>query len=136
MDNGQNQSVSPTPGQPATPPVAPSPVGGSSSGTSNGMEQHKLWAILGYILPILFFIPLLSEAKHNAYAKFHANQQLNLLLFWVVTSVVLPMIPFIGWVLMPFCYIAGVVFMIMGVINASQGQLKALPLIGTFALIK
>lgn len=100
------------------------------------MEQHKLWAILGYILPILFFIPLLSEAKSNPYAKFHANQQLNLLLFWVVTSVVLPMIPFIGWILMPFCYIVGVVFMIIGIMNASQGQLKALPLIGKFELIK
>ncbi len=28
--------------------------------TNDGVNDHKLWAILGYILPFLFFIPMLD----------------------------------------------------------------------------
>ena len=50
---------------------------------STDVEKNKALAIVGYIIPILFFIPLVTDAKNSPYAKFHANQQLNLLLFWV-----------------------------------------------------
>ncbi len=104
----------------------------SAGATSN----QKLWAIIGYIIPILFFVPLLGDDKKNPFARFHANQQLNLLLFWAVVSGVLPMIPVIGWVLMPFGYIFGLVLMILGIINAQQGAQKRLPLIGKIELLK
>lgn len=103
--------------------------------TPMGDSQHKLFAIIGYIIPILFFIPLLSDAKDNAFAKFHANQQLNLLLVWVVIYV-LGFIPIIGWALIPFVSIAALILMIMGVLNAVNNNMKELPLIGKYQLIK
>ena len=49
--------------------------------TNDGISDHKMYAILGYILPFLFFLPLLSESsKNNPFARFHANQQLILLI--------------------------------------------------------
>lgn len=96
----------------------------------------KLWAILGYIIPILFFVPLLGDDKNKPAVRWHANQQLDLLLYWVVVNMVLPIIPILGWILIPFAYIFGLVLMIMGIINAQQPTLKRLPLIGKIELLK
>ncbi|MBI1833333.1 MAG: DUF4870 domain-containing protein [Candidatus Andersenbacteria bacterium] len=105
------------------------------STNSNDNSSHKTLAIVGYIIPILFFIPLLSEAKNNTFAKFHANQQLNLLILWAVSQVIL-IIPILGWIISPLLIIVGLIFMIMGVINAANGNMKPLPFIGGWQLLK
>ena len=73
-------------------------------------EKNKAMAIVGYIIPILFFIPLVTDAKNSPFAKFHANQQLNLLISWVVVNVVGGVIPFIGWFLI---FPLGTIFLIV-----------------------
>jgi uncharacterized membrane protein len=99
-------------------------------------EANKAMAIIGYIVPILFFIPLVTEAKNSPFAKFHANQQLNLLLAGVAVNVV-GMIPVLGWfIVLPLGSIILIVFVIMGIINSAKGEMKKLPLIGGFELIK
>ncbi|MDP1845706.1 MAG: DUF4870 domain-containing protein [Candidatus Moranbacteria bacterium] len=104
---------------------------------TSDVEKNKALAIVGYIIPILFFIPLVTDAKNSPFAKFHANQQLNLLLFWVVGQIAATVLTFvlIGFLIFPLVMIAGVIFMIMGIINASKGEMKGLPLIGGFKLI-
>lgn len=105
------------------------------SGSSDA-EKNKAMAIVGYIIPILFFIPLVTEAKNSPFAKFHANQQLNLLLAAIVVNVVGGIIPFIGWfILLPLGSIFLIVVAIMGIIHAAKGEMKELPLIGGFKLI-
>lgn len=107
------------------------PTGGSSDA-----EKNKAMAIVGYIIPILFFIPLVTDAKNSPFAKFHANQQLNLLLGWIVVNVVGGILPFIGWfIILPLGTIFLIVVMIMGIIHASKGEMKELPVIGGFKLI-
>lgn len=102
------------------------------------VEQNKVMAIIGYIFPIVFFIPLLTEAKNSAFARFHANQQLLLLLFGMigyVAAAVLTVI-YIGIILFPVITIASIVFMILGIINAVNGSMKQLPIIGGISLIR
>jgi uncharacterized membrane protein len=92
------------------------------------VEKNKTMAILAYFI---FFLPLITDAKDSPYAKFHANQALVLLLFWVLGSFVSGFIPIIGWFLIgPIIGIASIVFFVMGIINASGGKMKELPLIG------
>ena len=99
-------------------------------------EKNKAMAIVGYIIPILFFIPLVTDAKNSPFAKFHANQQLNLLLAAVVVNIVGGVIPFIGWfIILPLGTIFLIVVAIMGIINGSKGDMKPLPVIGGFKLI-
>lgn len=103
---------------------------------SNDIEKNKAMAIIGYIIPILFFIPLVTEAKDSVFAKFHANQQLILLIAAVLVNVVGAIIPILGWfVILPLGSIAIVVFAIIGLINAAKGEMKELPLIGSFKII-
>lgn len=104
---------------------------------STDAEKNKVMAIVGYILPILFFIPLVSDAKNSPFAKFHANQQLNLLLAAIAVNIVGTIIPILGWfIILPLGSLALIVFAIMGIINAAKGEMKKLPLIGGFQIIK
>jgi uncharacterized membrane protein len=104
---------------------------------SSDAEKNKAMAIVGYILPILFFIPLVTEAKNSSFAKFHANQQLNLLLAAIAVNVVGGIIPVLGWfIILPFGSLALIVLAIMGIVNAAKGEMKKLPLIGGFELVK
>lgn len=115
------------------------PIKQETPGTeSSDVEKNKAMAIIGYIIPILFFIPLLSEeSKKSPYAKLHANQQLNLLISWIVVNFVGGFIPVLGWFLiLPIGSIILIVLMIMGIINAAKGEMKKLPIIGGFEIIK
>lgn len=101
------------------------PMGGQSDA-----DKHKAFAILGYIIPILFFIPMLSEeGKKSQFAMFHANQQLIQLIAWVVSGVLTFVL--IGFLLYIFCFIV----MIMGIISAAQGTMKPAPLIGGIKIL-
>ncbi|HUK82565.1 MAG TPA: DUF4870 domain-containing protein [Verrucomicrobiae bacterium] len=101
-------------------------------------ESNKAFAILGYIIPILFFLPLVSESSKNSpFAKFHANQQLILLISGFIVQVTGVIIPILGWfIILPFGWIFLLVCAIMGVIAAANGRMKKLPLIGGFTILK
>ncbi len=87
-------------------------------------------AVLAYFI---FFLPLIA-AKDSKLAMFHANQSLVLLLAWVGSWVV-GMIPFVG-ILSMFIGLGIFVLWILGVVQAAQGQMKPLPLIGTIKILK
>jgi len=104
---------------------------------SSDVEKNKPMAIVGYLIPILFFVPLLSDAKNSPFAKFHANQQLVLLISWIVVNIVGSIIPVLGWfIILPLGTIFLLIIMIMGIISAAQGKAKKLPLIGGIEIIK
>lgn len=103
---------------------------------TNDIEKNKAMAIIGYIIPILFFIPLVTEAKDSVYAKFHANQQLILLIAAIGVNVIGAIIPILGWfIILPLGTVAIFVFAIIGLINAAKGEMKELPLIGGYKII-
>ncbi|MFH0969557.1 MAG: hypothetical protein V1804_03565 [Patescibacteria group bacterium] len=119
--------------QPQQAPIQPS----APQGNQSDAEKNKVMAIVGYIVPILFFIPLVTDAKNSPFAKFHANQQLVLLIGWVVVNVVGGVIPFIGWFLIiPLGTIFLIIAAIMGIIGAAKGEMKPMPAIGGIKIIK
>jgi uncharacterized membrane protein len=96
------------------------------------IEKNKTMAGLAYLL---FFLPLVV-CPDSPYGKYHANQGLVLLLLGVVGSMVLGVIPIIGWFLRPLFSIFVLVLGIMGLINGLNGKAKELPVIGKFKLLK
>lgn len=97
------------------------------------VEKNKIMGVLAYII---FFIPLIA-AKESKFAMYHANQGLVLFLAGLAVAIVGSIIPFIGWFLiLPLGYLAIAVFAILGIINASKGIVKPLPLIGGISIIK
>ena len=107
--------------------VEAEPVVNTSTDSSDA-EKNKGMAIIAYII---FFIPMLTDAKNSKFAMFHANQGLILLLTGIGVSIVGSVIPLIGWFLiLPFGTLFVVVLWIIGMVNAAGGKMKELPLIG------
>lgn len=104
----------------------------------NDVEENKVMAVLAYIW-ILVLIPILA-APNSKFAKYHANQGLILLIFGVVGGIVgglLGLIPYVGWVFGTLIGIADLIFMVLGIVNAVNGEEKPLPLIGNlFTILK
>jgi uncharacterized membrane protein len=107
-----------TPQQPAQPAGQSKKEGGSSS--------NKGMAYLAYII---FFIPLLTDAKNDEFVKYHVKQGLVLFLAWIGLSVI-NIIPILGQII----FLVGAIFLfvvwIMGLLNVSKDEKKPLPLIG------
>ncbi len=96
--------------------------------TPEDIEKNKGMAVLAYIL---FFIPMLTEAKDSKFAMFHANQSLVLLIAGLAGLFISGIIPILGWLFLgPAISIAWIVFLVLGILNASKGEMKELPLIG------
>lgn len=94
------------------------------------VSKGKAIMIIMYIIPILFFIPLVAEDYKNPYGKFHANNCLLILLMHVISSVLA------FTVIVPIVFtIAAIVYVILGIISAVNGDDKPLPIIGTINLI-
>lgn len=124
--NEQKQESGEQNAAPATTTPAPQP-------NKEDAEKNKVMAIIAYII---FFVPLLA-ARDSKFAMYHANQGLNLFLLAVAVSIVGAVIPFLGWfIILPFGHLAVLIFAIMGIVNASKGEMKPLPLVGKFELIK
>lgn len=103
----------------------------TTSTTKEDVEKNKTMAILAYFI---FFLPLITDAKDSKFAKFHANQGLLVALLatasWVLTATFV--LAIVG---LPLGIVA-FIFWILGIMNAANGQMKRLPVIGGVDLIK
>lgn len=104
------------------------------------IQSNKAMAILAYI-SWLVLIPLFA-AKGSKFARFHCNQGLILAIVEVASGIglgILSMIPFVGWLFtITECLVEGVCifFAVLGIINASKGKAKELPIIGSIRILK
>jgi len=120
----------------------PSMPNGSPAGTNNGqvnseVESGKLMAILSYI-GILCLIPYFAE-KNNSFVVFHAKQGLNLFILEIIALVaanILGGIMYMTYTLTSIVEIAVLIFSIIGIVYAAQGEKKELPVIGSIKIVK
>lgn len=104
------------------------------------IQKNKSMAVLSY-LGILVLIPLFA-AKRSPYARYHCNQGLILSIAELILTVALSFmtrIRYIGWTFYPVSGavgVVGIILMIIGIVNASKGRAKELPLLGDFRILK
>ena len=111
-------------GQPVPPPPPASSQGGLES---------NIAAALAY-LPILAIVWLLVEPySKDRFIKFHSVQSLGLAVVSIGLSIVLGMIPILGWIMLLFLPLVIFVAAVMCAVKAYQKEKFKLPLIGDFA---
>jgi len=103
---------------------------------AGGMNENLAGALC-YIPgagPIIAIIFLLIEPYNKIkFVRFNAFQALFLAVTWIALWVVLIIIPFIGWILIPFALLAFLILLIVLFIKAYGGNIFKLPFIGEFA---
>ena len=103
---------------------------------SKEIEEGKFWAFLGVFLTVLGFILVLLAKKDNKYAMYYGKQGLVLFIayigIWLITMV-MHMIPILGWLIIAGLWIIFVVLWIIGLVYAVSGEEKDIPIIGEFA---
>lgn len=96
------------------------------------IQNHKVAIVLPYLIPILFFLPIIAD--NNSYCcKFHANQQFIWFLVLVVLSLVLKIlgfIPIIGWIINLIASIAVLAIAVILMVDASAGKAIKIPFVG------
>jgi uncharacterized membrane protein len=120
---GAGQATPPPP----PPPVSPLPPTQGPTG-SNGQHPNTGMAILAY-LGILVLIPLLTDAKNDPFVKFHVKQGLLVLIGLVISSIIV-VVPVLGWAIGSLVWIASIILMIIGIMNAASGKQEELPVVG------
>jgi len=92
----------------------------STARTFTDGDKYRVHAIVAYILPILFFVPYMTD-KNSDFCRFHTNQALAWLIcsavFGLVTGL-LGWIPLVGglvkfviwtvWIAVTVCFVYGV----------------------------
>ena len=130
--------------------------GAQSGNTQQGYQQqpyqggndavnNKAMGILAY-LGILVLVPIFA-AKDSQFARYHANQGLVLAIaeiaYGIVVSILNAILFVISWRLASIVgTILGIVWLgflalsIIGIINAANGKMQPLPLIGGITILK
>ncbi|MCL4079498.1 DUF4870 domain-containing protein [Coriobacteriia bacterium Es71-Z0120] len=92
-------------------------------------DTSKILAVLGYLTGIVAIIAILIEPyKNEKWLRLHAVQALGLAVVGIVAQIVLA-IPVIGWIAGPLVSLAVLVFAILGIIKAWQGEYYEMPVI-------
>lgn len=93
-------------------------------------SDDKLWAALGYPIPIVAIIVLLMEDKKNRpFIKYHAFQSIALWVVYVVLGTILSIVTFgIGSICMAVAWLAFLYWAYL----AYQGQTFKIPVITDF----
>jgi uncharacterized membrane protein len=95
---------------------------------SGNKEKNTGMAVVAYLL---FFVPLLTDAKDDPFVKFHVKQGLLVFILAVIAQLLN-----LTMVLMPvglLVMIGVLVLVVLGIMHALNGEQEELPLIGKYA---
>jgi len=119
-------------------PVQPVPV------QSKDAQDNKAMGIIAYIGPLAFVSYF--AGKDSPFSRFHGSQGLTLFIIeaaWgILASILSWILLMISWRLywissvLNLVWILFAVLSIIGIVNASKGEMKELPIIGKFKIFK
>ena len=116
-------------------------------------NNNKVYGILAYLC-LLVLVTILAAPKESRFSRFHANQGMVLLILEIGGSIIIGIVSGILLGIAAFSHgffvifsiiisivwsvfgIAILVLAIIGIINAVNGQMKPLPIIGKISILK
>ncbi len=102
------------------------------SKTALGIDEN-LEALLCYLLGWISGLVLLLLEKENEFVRFHAMQSIVVFGAIFVASMILGIIPIIGWIISILLWPASVILALFLMYKAFNGERYKLPIAGDFA---
>jgi len=98
-----------------------------------GQNPNMAMGVLAYII---FFIPLLTDAKKDPFVKFHVKQGLVIFIISVILWIIRAILPWevlwsLSW-LFSLLSLGLLALVIIGIVNVTQNKQTPLPLVGQF----
>ncbi len=109
--------------------TAPTPTPAASSGMADNTAGMVAYIT---IIPAIIFL-VMEPYNKNKFVRFHAFQSLFFGIACIGIDIVLMIIPFIGWLLIPFVGLGWLIVSVLMALKANKGEKLKLPLIGDFA---
>ena len=100
--------------------------------TSTGI-QPNVAALLSYLFGFITGVIFYLIEKENKFVRFHAMQSMVTFGFLIGLNFILPLVPIIGLILMPFVGILTIILWVVLMVKAYQGENFKLPLVGEIA---
>ncbi|MCD7811101.1 MAG: hypothetical protein LUG91_04520 [Ruminococcus sp.] len=100
--------------------------------TKEDIQKYSFVMMLCYLIPILFFVPIIINGK-SKFCCFHANQQLALLVIEIVIGIImliLGLIPVIGAILDSLLSLALLCVAVFMMYAAYKGKAVRIPFVG------
>ena len=100
--------------------------------TSTGIQPNVaalLCYLVGWITGLIFYL----IEKDNKFVRFHALQSIVVFGALTVLSIVVSVIPTIGWQLIPAINVVGLILWIVCMVKGYQGEKFKLPVAGDIA---
>jgi uncharacterized membrane protein len=126
-------------------PVKAQAETGEIQADPNDAENNKGMAIIAYI-GILCFVPLLTgDHKKSPFVMYHTNQGVVLFIsaaaIWIASLILGAILGLMHlWAIIPLfstlVWLGILALVILGIVNAVNGKMKPLPVIGKFTIIK
>lgn len=109
----------------------------SNTTNSSQSDNSKTIAIVSYITLIGWIIALvMHNGNKSRLGAYHLRQMLGLMIIVIVAQIIAAIIaaivPAIGTILSGVVGLCTIVFLVLGVLAAANGQEKPLPIIGEF----
>lgn len=102
--------------------------------TKNSSSRDNNNVSMAVIAYFIFFLPLLTDTRNNAFVKYHVKQGIILLISFLIVGVLGMILTGIGlYFISPILWLAVFILWIMGILNAAAKRQKPVPLIGQFA---
>ncbi len=95
--------------------------------------QNNLAGALAYLWIVAIIFLLIEPYNRNKFVRFHSFQALFLGLVSIAGHIVLGIIPFVGWVILPFFSLAIFVVAVICAVKAYGNQEFKLPVLGELA---
>ena len=90
-------------------------------------------ALLSYLVGLVTGIVFILIEKENRFVRFHAMQSIIVFGAIFVLGIILPFIPVLGWIILPFVWILSVILWVVLMFKAYQGEYFRLPVAGEMA---
>ena len=108
-------------------PAPPPPTAAADSGLADNVAGAL--AYITFIPAVLFLI--LDPYKNRPFVRFNALQCLGLYVCWICCGVIM-IIPILGWIVGIVGILTVVVFWIICIVKAANGQLYKVPVVGNY----